>query len=125
MQHKYTDNTSTLEWIQLIIWFMMSTNLYNITTPLSTSLNYYQLVLHIRSVSANLWDSLTYIRPVSMHTMDYANAATTETHSPHILPIADLKQMLSHIEETLPPIIHLPVSSEDTLHFLGTYILTS
>ena len=25
--------------------------------------------------------------------------------------------MLSHIEETLPPMLHLPVSSEDTLHF--------
>ena len=37
-------------------------NLYNITTSLSTSLSYYQLVLHIRSVLANLWDSLAYIR---------------------------------------------------------------
>ena len=25
--------------------------------------------------------------------------------------------MMSHIEETLPPTLHLPVSSEDTLHF--------
>ena len=32
-------------------------NLYNITTSLATSLSYYQLVLHIRSVLANLWDS--------------------------------------------------------------------
>ena len=31
--------------------------------------------------------------------------------------------MLSHIEETLPPILHLPVSSEDTLHFYG-YLCT-
>ena len=52
-----------------------------------------------------------------MHTMDYADAATTGTLSPHILPIMDLKQMLSHIEETLSPTLHLPVSSEDTLHF--------
>ena len=37
--------------------------------------------------------------------------------SPHILPITDLKQMLSKIEETLPPTMHLPMSSEDTLHF--------
>ena len=34
-------------------------NLYNITMSLSTSLSYYQLVLHIRSVLANLWDSLS------------------------------------------------------------------
>ena len=52
-----------------------------------------------------------------MHTMDYVNAATTGTLSPHILPITDLKKMLSHIEETLPPTLHVPVSSEDTLHF--------
>ena len=34
--------------------------------------------------------------------------------------------MLSHMEETLPPTLHLPVSSEDTLHFyqhLCTHIL--
>ena len=89
-------------------------------------LSYYQLVLHIRSVLANLQDSLSYIRTVSMHTMDYIDAATTGTLSPHIVPIADLKQMLSHIEETLPPTMHLPVSSEDTLHFyryLNTYVL--
>ena len=49
--------------------------------------------------------------------MDYIDAATTGTLSPHILPIADLKQMLSHIEETLPLTMLLPVSSEDTLHF--------
>ena len=61
-----------------------------------------------------------------MHIMDYITTATTGTLSPHILPIADLKQMLSHIEETLPPTIHLPVSSEGTLHFyryLHTHIL--
>ena len=34
--------------------------------------------------------------------------------------------MLSHIEETLPSKLHLPVSSEDTLHFycyLYTHVL--
>ena len=101
-------------------------NLYNITTSLSTSLTYHQLVLHVRSVLANLQDSLSYIRTVSMHIRDYVDAATTGTLSPHILPIVDLKQMLSHIEETLPPTMHLPVSSEDTHHFyryLHTHVL--
>ena len=101
-------------------------NLYNITTLLYTSLSYHQLLFPIRSVLANLQDSLSYIRTVSMHTMDYIGTDTTRTLSPHILPIADLKQMLSHIEETLPPTMHLPVSSEDTLHFyryLCTHIL--
>ena len=52
-------------------------NLYNITSSLAASLRYYQLVLHIRSVLPNLWDSLSYIRAVSMHIMDYIDAATT------------------------------------------------
>ena len=101
-------------------------NLYNLITSLSTSLSYYQLILHIRSVLANLWDSLSYVRTVSIHIMDYIDAATTGTLSPHILPITDLKQMLSHIDETLPPTMHLPVSSQDTLHFyhyLHTHVL--
>ena len=77
-------------------------NLYNWTTSLATSLSYHQIVLFIRSVLANLRDSLSYIIKVSTHTMDYIDAATTGTLSQHILPIMDLKKMLSHIEETLP-----------------------
>ena len=60
--------------------------------------------------------------------MDYLDAATMGTLSPHILPIMDLKRMLSHIEETLPSMLHLPVSCEDTLHFyqyLRTHVLIS
>ena len=43
--------------------------------------------------------------------MDYIDTPPTGTLLPHILPIMDLKQMLSHIEETLPTTMHLPVSS--------------
>ena len=60
-----------------------------------------------------------------MQTMDYINAAATEILSPHVLPIMDLKKM-SNIEETLPPTLHLPVLSVDTLHiyrYLCTHIL--
>ena len=98
-------------------------NLYNLTTSLATGLSYHQLILHIRSVLDIPQDSLSYIRTVSMHTMDYVNAAITGTLSPLILPIMDLKKMLSHIEETLPPTLHVPVSlsSEDTLHFIGIF----
>ena len=92
-------------------------NLYNLTTSLATSLSYHQLKLRIRSVLANLQDSLSYIRRVSLYTMDYVNAATTGKLSAYILPIMDFKKMLSHIEKTLPPTLHLPISSEDTLHF--------
>ena len=101
-------------------------NLYNITNSLYTSLSYHQLVLYIRSILANLRDSLSYFRTVSIHTMDYINAATTGNLSPHVLPIEDLRRMLSHIEEALPSTMHLPVSYEDTLHFyqyLHTHIL--
>ena len=35
--------------------------------------------------------------------MDYVNAAATGKLLPHVLPIMDLKKMLAHTEETLPP----------------------
>ena len=36
-------------------------NLYYLTTSLATSINFNQMILHIRSVFANLFDSLNYI----------------------------------------------------------------
>ena len=84
------------------------------------------MILHIRSVLANLCDSLHYIQMVSTHTMKYINAATSGTLLPHVLPVLDLQKMLQHIADTLPPTLHLPISPEDTLHFyryLHTHIL--
>ena len=92
-------------------------NLYNLTMPLATSISFHQLILHIRSVFANLCDPLNYIRTVSAHTMDYIDAATSGTLSPPILPIMDLQKMLLHISDALPPTLHLPVSPDDILHF--------
>ena len=92
-------------------------NLYNLTTSLATSINFHQLILHIRSVFANLHDSLNYIQMVSTHTMDYIDAATSETLSPHVLPVIDLQRLLQHIVDTLLSTLHLPISPEDTLHF--------
>ena len=92
-------------------------NLYNLTTSLSTSVSFHQLILHSRSVFANLHDSLNYIQMVSTHTMDYINAVTSGTLSPHILPVMDLQKMLLHISDTLPPTLHLPVPPDDTQHF--------
>ena len=51
-------------------------NLYNLTTSLAMSINFNQMILHIRSVFANLWYSLHYIQTVSTHTMEYIDAAT-------------------------------------------------
>ena len=58
--------------------------------------------------------------------MDYINAATSGTLSPHVLPVVYLQRMLKHIAGTLPPRLHLTISPEDTLHFyryLCTHIL--
>ena len=101
-------------------------HLYNLTTSLATSINFNQIILHIRSVFANLHDSLNYIRMVSTHTMEYINSATSGTLSPHVLPVIDLQKMLQHIAETLPLTLNLPILPEDTLHFyryLHTHIL--
>ena len=100
-------------------------NLYNLTTSLATSINFHQLKLQIRSVFANLCDSLNYIQMVSAHPMDYINTATSGKLSPHILPVMDLQKML-HMSDALPPMLHLPVSPDDTLHFykyLCTHVL--
>ena len=102
------------------------TTLYNITHSLYSSLSYQQIVLHVCSILANLRNSLYYMREVTIHTMDYIYAATTRILSPHVLPLEDLREMLLHIEETLPLTMHLTITSEDVLHFyryLCTHIL--
>ena len=84
------------------------------------------MVLHIRSVFANLRDSLHYLQTVSTYAMAYINTATSGILSPHVLPITDLQKMLQHIADTLTPTLHLPISPEDTLHFyryLCTHVL--
>ena len=91
--------------------------LYNIMHFLYSSLSYQQIILHAQSIFANLQDSLYCIREVTIHTMDYIDASPTGILSPHVLPVKDLREMLSHIEEMLPSIMHLPISSEDVLHF--------
>ena len=84
------------------------------------------MILHIRSVFANFQDSLHYIQTVSTHTIEDINEATSGALSPHVLSIIDLQKMLQHIADTLPPMLHLPISPEDTLHFyryLHTHVL--
>ena len=101
-------------------------NLYNVTTSLASSITFNQMILHIRSVFANLRDSMHYLCTFSTHTMDYIDAATSGILSPHVLPIVDLQKMLQHIADTLPPTLHLPISPVDALHFyryLCTHVL--
>ena len=54
------------------------------------------------------------------------DAATSGTLSLHILSVMDLQKMLLHVEETVPSMLHLPVSPDDTLHvyrYLHSHIL--
>ena len=57
------------------------------------------------------------MRQVAIHMMDYVDVATTNVLSPGILPVEDLRNMLRHIESELPAMMHLPISSDNTLHF--------
>ena len=74
------------------------TTIFNITSSIYTSINYQEILLHICSILASLRDSLYYIRQITMHAMDYIDAATTSILSPHVLPVADLWEMLIHIK---------------------------
>ena len=102
-------------------------NLCNLTTSLATSLSYYQLVLHIRSVLANLQDSFSYIKSVLMHIMDYIDAGTTGTLSPTFYPLQTSNRCYPTLKSLyLPPCIYL--YHWRTLHFyryLHTHILIS
>ena len=93
---------------------------------LASSITFNQMILHFRSVFANLCDSMHYLCTLSTRTLDYIDAATSGILSPHVLPVVDLKKMLQHIADTLPPTLHLPISPVDTLHFyryLCTHVL--
>ena len=101
------------------------TMLYNITSLLYTNLHYQQIVLYIHSILANLRYLLYFMRQVAMYAVEYIDAATAGRLSPCVLPVKDLQKMLTYIEEALPSTMHLPGSSEDTLHFyryLNTHV---
>ena len=52
--------------------------------------------------------------------------ATTNILSPDVFPVEDHRSILSHTEYELPSTMHLPLSSDDTLHFywcLNTNVL--
>ena len=90
------------------------TNFYNIMYSLYSSISYHQIVLHVRLVLANLQDSLHYMSEIALYTMDYIDAATTGLLSPHICPVQDLRKRLKYTEDTLPSMIHITISLEDT-----------
>ena len=75
------------------------------------------MYIYLCTIVAYLRDSLTYMRQAAIHMIDYVDAATTNVLLPDILPVADLRNMLKHIESELLPTMHLPISSDNTLHF--------
>ena len=75
------------------------------------------MYIYMHTILAYVRDSLTYIRQVAIHMMDYVNAATTNILSPDIVPVEDLRSMIRHIEYELPSTLHLHISLDDTLHF--------
>ena len=97
------------------------------STTYTTHLPHYPPVSAITNsyyTSGKFWQTFaTHYPPsktVSTHTMDYIDAATTGTLSPHILPIEELNKMLSHIEETLPSAswFHLKIHCISTSTFI-------
>ena len=77
-----------------------TTTLYNIMHSVYSTISYHQIILHIRSVLANLQDSLHYMQEIALNIMDYINVATAGILPPHILPVQDLRKMLKYIEDT-------------------------
>ena len=75
------------------------------------------MYIYMPAILAYLTDSLTYMMQVAIHMMDYVDVATTNVLSPDKLPVEDLRNMLRHIELELPSMMHLPISSDNTLHF--------
>ena len=68
------------------------------------------------------------MRQVTMHTLDYVDAAMTSILTPDILPVEELRAILRHVKVQLHPVMHVPISSDNTLHFyryLKTYILVA
>ena len=76
--------------------------LFNITEVLTQCIRYQQMYIYMCTILAYLRHSLTYMRQVAIHTMDYVHAATTYILPPDILPMEDLRSMLRHIESELP-----------------------
>ena len=100
--------------------------LFNITEVLTQCIRYQQMYIYMHTILAYLRGSLTYMRQVAIHTMDYMDAPTTNILSPDILPVEDLRNMLGHLESELPSTMHLPISLDHTLHFyqyLNTHVL--
>ena len=91
--------------------------LFNITEVLAQCIRYQEMYIYMHTILAYCRDSITYMRQVAIPIMDYVDATTPNLLSPDILPVEDQRNMLRHIESELPSTMHLPISSDDALHF--------
>ena len=62
-------------------------NHYNLTTSLATSLSYYQLILHIRSILVNLCDLLSYIKSAPCTSWTTSMQPLLEHYHPTFYPL--------------------------------------
>ena len=90
--------------------------LFNITEVLTQCISYQQMSIYMHTILTYLRDSLTYMRYIAIHMMDYVETATTNVLSPNILLVEDLGNMLRHIESELPSMMDPRFSSDNTLH---------
>ena len=61
--------------------------MFNITEALTQHTRHQQMYIYMYNILAYLRDSLTYMRQIAIHMMDYVHAATTNILSPDILPV--------------------------------------
>ena len=84
------------------------------------------MYIYMCTILAYLRDSRLYETSCHTHLWTIWDAATTNVLSPDILPVEDLRNMLRNIESELPSAMHLPISSDKSLHFyryLNTHVL--
>ena len=64
---------------------------FNITEVQTQYLRYQQMHIYMCTILAHLRESLTYVRQVAIHMVDYVDVATANVLSPDIHPVEDLK----------------------------------
>ena len=84
---------------------------------MTQQIRYQQNYVYMYTILAYLRDSPTFMRQVAIHMMDYLDVGANNILSPDIFYVEDLRSMLRHIESELPSTMHLPISSDNTLHF--------
>ena len=91
--------------------------LFNTAEVLTQCIRYQHMYIDIYTILAHPKDSLTYMRQVAIHRMEYVDAATINIFSPDTFPVEDLRNIPRCIESEQPSTMHLPISLGDTLHF--------